>query len=274
MVQHLVAPGQTGRAEAGRRGWRIAVGVAPGVFGDGLQARGVAGLVAQPKRRQPQRPVGVGHRLREVRIGAGIIQREQAPGLAQLGKLVGQQLVKALQVGLELLGLRLALLRHAVGQAGRADAPGLRKPVQQRVVAGDLPVSADRRGQIALRVDAHALRGGLRHALAKAGLRLGADAGLVNPHAAPVQADGRAGDVEAGAAVGIDAAQPVAADAAVDDEFERLDGQHAGQVHQQMDQVRQAQRIAPRGPVQIGRCDEAAVEQGPFKHLVDARACG
>ena len=277
VVQHAVAAQQ-----AGRRGGRLDTtglgtagqGAGPGVFGDGLKALGKAGRVAHPQVRQAQRAVIVSHRLRKVRVGAGVVECEQAPRLAELGKLVGQQLVKKLQISFALAGLGMALGGQAVGQAGGSKAPGLRKVVQHRVVAADLPVSPLRRGQVALLIDPRALGRCQGQALGVAAQRLGRHARLVNPGTAPVQPDGRAGDIEAGAALLVDGAQPVAAGFAVDQKLERLDGEHAGQVHQQVNQVGQAQRVAPRGGRQLVGVDETMVEQGAFKNLVDPGTAG
>ena len=72
----------------------------------------------------------------------------------------------------------------------------------------------------------------------------------------------------------VHSAQPVAAGFAVDQKLERFDRQHAGQVHQQVNQVGQAQRVAPGGGSQLIGVNETMVEQGAFKNLVDPGATG
>ena len=192
VVQQAVAAQQAGR----RRGWLEATGLGttgqgagPGVFGDGLQALGKAGRVAHPQIRQAQRAVVVRHWLRKIRVVAGVVERKQAPRLAELGKLVGQHLVKKLQIGLALAGLGMALGGQAVGQASGAKAPSLRKVIQHRVVAADLPVAPGGCRQIALLVDPRTLGGCQGHALAVTAQGFGRNDRLVNPCSALVQPD-------------------------------------------------------------------------------------
>ena len=137
VVEHAVAALQAGRRGdgLGSAKWCSArlgttgQGAGPGVFGDGLQALGKAGRVFDAQLGQAEGAIVVGHGLREVRLSAAVVECKQAPRLAELGKLVGQQLVKKLQIGLALAGLGVALGRLAVGQTGRAIAPSLRKMV-------------------------------------------------------------------------------------------------------------------------------------------------
>ena len=266
MIDQAVAPCQPGLS---------ALGQAPRISGDAVEH----GLV--PSQRlaahgvELQRAAVIWHGLGKAGLGAVVGERQQPPHRAQLGKLVGQQLVKKQQIGFELARLGQALHRQLAGQPGRAHAVGRRQMVGDGQVARHLAVAASGRGDVVAGLRQTGHRAGQQR-LAQPGLQQAAGAGpgggVVDAQAAPLEPQIRAGAIKTGAALGVNGQQPIAAEAAVAQKAQALDGQHAGHGHQHLDQVGQAQRAAALHSRPFGRIEKPAGQQRAFKNLVNPPA--
>ena len=215
-----------------------------------------------------QRAALIRHGLGKAGAAAAIGEGQQLAHPAQQCMLVGQQLVKHQQIGLELACPGLPGQRCVAGHTTHAHTVGHRQVVGDGQVTRHLAVTAHRcrdvtRGAVGLRRTGAAAQARLKQ-LAGAG----AGAVVVDAQATPLQFEIGACEVKTGAALGVDGQQPVAADRAIAHKAQALDGGHAGHRHHHLDQVRQAQRAALAGGGPIGGVNETAVQQWALEDLV------